>query len=699
MRAAFAIAAVLSIVTPVAGREFSEASALQRDMDLSLKERPVAKVVRLLKDMLVELNKELEDDKAVFEMLDCWCKTNKKEKEQSIAAGETRIVQLEAEIGEAAAKMAELKVTIAATKEKINKDWSALNEASSMRMKENKEFHGEETDLIAAIKACEQALVVLGKHHPNSAADFAQIRSAAHGLRDVRPGLLTAVLDGDKVEMVKEFMSQAEHPDSFLGVNSKIPGVQSYNPQSGQILGILSQMKEEFEGNLKTEQESEATAKADFESMKAAKEQEIAASKKLLKDAEDELAEVMEKHAAAIEELSDTKDQVAIDKEFLEKLLKRCRESEAEFAKRVKSRNEEIVAVQDTIGFLNSDEAFDMFTKTVNTAFVQSSAVHHLSKSVQDRRKQAVAVLQKMAASTGSQQLAMVMTAVQLDAFDKVIAMIDEMIEELKKQQADEVEEHDWCIAELDKTTLALDKTYDQKADLETKIADLEATIKQLTETMESHKKEIADMQTEMKRASEDREAQNVEYQQVVSDQRVTQAILKKALDRMGQVYSMLQQGQPGAPHIQTSGTATDPGNGPARFTENKQNAGGKRVLVMIEGIIKDSKNLEEDAVNGEQDSQTAYENFMQDSNKSIKKLEEALVNMTEEKAKNEESLTMTKEDFRGTMKELENLHATEASLHKDCDYLIKNFSLRQEARLNEIDALGQAKAILSGMK
>merc|ERR1719159_765014 len=111
-----------------------------------------------------------------------------------------------------------------------------------------------------------------------------------------------------------------------------------------------------------------------------------------------------------------------------------------------------------------------------------------------------------------------------------------------------------------------------------------------------------------MKRASENREAENADFQQVVMDQRITQEILRKALERMQSVYSFLQQ--PGGPHTATSATDTDPGSGPVRFANNKgKNAGGAKVVRMIESIISDSKKLEGEAIRGEQDSQTAYEN------------------------------------------------------------------------------------------
>jgi len=36
-------------------------------------------------------------------------------------------------------------------------------------------------------------------------------------------------------------------------------------------------------------------------------------------------------------------------------------------------------------------------------------------------------------------------------------------------------------------------------------------------------------------------------------------------------------------------------------------------------------------------------------------------------------------------------------SLHNECDWLLQYFEVRKEARTSEIDALGKAKAVLSG--
>jgi len=284
-----------------------------------------------------------------------------------------------------------------------------------------------------------------------------------------------------------------------------------------------------------------------------------------------------------------------------------------------------------------------------------------------------------------------------LDSFDKVKAEIDKLVGEYKKQQQDEVEQRDTCKDEFAQNDRQTAKGYDKKSSLEAKIADLTKTIETLTADTDTAKAEIAETQTQMKRASDNRQIENADYQQTMSDQRLTQAILQKALDRMKQVYAFLQG--PGAPHIQTSGTKTDPGNGPAKFKEYEENAGGGRVLKMLEEVMADSKKSEADAYNSETNAQVAYENLMKDSNKAIKTNNEKITNMSEALAKAKESLSLAKSDLVSTVGELGDLNDVAGELHKQCDYLMKNFDARQAARAAEIDAMIEAKNILSGMK
>jgi len=94
-----------------------------------------------------------------------------------------------------------------------------------------------------------------------------------------------------------------------------------------------------------------------------------------------------------------------------------------------------------------------------------------------------------------------------------------------------------------------------------------------------------------------------------------------------------------------------------------------------------------------------AYEEFVKDTNGSIDAKSKDIVNKSESKAKAEGDRVEAKEDKEAVMLELEQLANYKAELHSSCDFVMKNFEIRQTARDEEIEALKQAKAILSGAK
>merc|ERR1719236_427702 len=119
----------------------------------------------------------------------------------------------------------------------------------------------------------------------------------------------------------------------------------------------------------------------------------------------------------------------------------------------------------------------------------------------------------------------------------------------------------------------------------------------------------------------------------------------------------------------------------------------------MIQQIIDDAKAMEAEAIRAEEDSQKAYEDFVKETNASIEAKSRDIVDKSETKAKAESDLVETKESKEATMLELEQLSNYNAELHQSCDFVLKNFDVRQTARDEEIEALKQAKAILSGAK
>merc|ERR1712203_69655 len=307
---------------------------------------------------------------------------------------------------------------------------------------------------------------------------------------------------------------------------------QSYAPQSGEIFGILRQMKETFEANLSDAQKEEMANQKAYEDLKAAKEAEIAAGQSQIDTKTQELADTDEKLAQAKEDIEDTRNSLAADEKFLMMLKEKCQMTDKEWEERQKTRQLEMEAVSKALAILSGDDAHDLFTRTFNPSLVQAE-----SKTVSARREQASHLLKSVAERLHSPRLATLAFKVRLDAFTRVKKAIDDMIAQLLKEKEDEIKHKDFCVDEFNTNQLQTEKKEREKQDLIAKVEDLQMTIKELSEAIDGLKAEIAEMQVQLKRAGEDREKQNKEFQTTVADQRETQKLLKAALSVLGEFY------------------------------------------------------------------------------------------------------------------------------------------------------------------
>jgi len=300
--------------------------------------------------------------------------------------------------------------------------------------------------------------------------------------------------------------------------------------------------------------------------------------------------------------------------------------------------------------------------------------------------------LKQAAQKFNDPRLSLIAVRARMDAFSEVKKSISGMIDALAKEKQDEIKHKDFCIEELNSNERDTEMKERDRADLEAKIDDLTMTVDTLTKELEALKAEIADLTTQMKRAGEDREKQNAEFQTVVADQRATQKLLDAALGILKGFYEK-------AALVQERATATyaDDQAPPPGFKSHSKNKNSGGVMGMIQELIDEAKGLEADAIRGEEDSQKAYEEFVMDTNDSLEEATKASVSKSDMKAKAEAEKVEAETEHESTMGTLESLSAENADLHKSCDFTLKNFEVRQSAREDEIEALKQALAMFSG--
>lgn len=685
---------------------------------------PVSKVVKLLTDMQKQLKEEKEQDEDNYEKLSCWCETNNKDKTDAIAQYEATIKDLESEIESRTKRGERLADTIKGKKEEIAQVQESIEATEKQREKEGKKNQAQIVDMTKNIEALKGAITVLKKHQ---ATAFPQMRL---NFLSVKTQNKHAGRPQDDLDRLSAWMT--EHSYSALTeasnddiekavskfVNNKSPQVAAslstysaeelsllarakklvnsftqtqyapYANQSGEIFGILTQLLEEMTGDLKDTEDREAKSAAEAANLLAELKTQLAEAEKMLMNKEMEAAENVKALADAKEGIKDAETSLDADSKFLKEVIDMCGKADEMWEQRKKTREEEIAAISEALSMLTSDDARDMFTSTYS--FLQMRAARRRLTS----RDRAAGILNAIGAKHHDAALLALSTSVQLDGFEKVKTAINEMMADLKQQQADEAKHKDWCNEELHTNEMDTMAKTNEKKDLETKIDSLTSQIDTLVKEIKNAKAALAETKMELQRANQDRVEENKAFQATIDEQRATQKLLRKVQDRLNDFYAEKAGFLQAKEHVLQKQSPV----APVQFGEYKNNAGSSPVITMIGNLISDAAALEKEAISDENSAQQAYEEYVTEANDSMAAKARDIINKSELKATAETELEQANTDLSQTNDDLEELAKYAGDVHKACDFVLKNFDIRQTARSEEIEALGQALAILSGM-
>eukprot|EP00403_Amphidinium_massartii_P036929 CAMPEP_0178442766 /NCGR_PEP_ID=MMETSP0689_2-20121128/38400_1 /TAXON_ID=160604 /ORGANISM="Amphidinium massartii, Strain CS-259" /LENGTH=727 /DNA_ID=CAMNT_0020066455 /DNA_START=15 /DNA_END=2195 /DNA_ORIENTATION=+ len=704
-------------------------SASQRDAEAG--PTAVTKVVKLLEEMKEQVAKEADADEEAYKKYACWCENGKKAKTEAISTSETRINDLESTIESSVALEGKLKTEIEELTSDIADDEASLKEATELREKEAAEFKAEEEDMSETLSALSEAVKVLEKvqllqQKKGAVKDvlaesegrplLLQLREAAHQLqphlnkfRSVMQqdlwDLMGSLGSGSEADASGAFLSRsslalsqdgASQPTGLVG---NAAGAKSYNSRSGSILGMLKQMQDEFSSNLAEARKAEESAAAAFAKLKQAKTAEIAAAKEQKAMKEQALADNAMKLAEAKNDLENTKADLSADQKVLAQLETNCKAEDESYAARSKARGEEMTAIAETIKILMEDDARTLFSKTVAAAaepasFLQlgrrsSSKVSSAARALS--RKQALQAARRRLLSTAREHknwaMASLAVRVTLAPFTKVKEAMDKMIAELVQQQKDEDAKKDFCVKEIDSAEDSIKESTAEKGRLEDKKLELENTIKALESDLDTLKTEISDLQVSLKQASEDRKAENLVFQQSVSDQRATAQILKKALARLEQYYAaeFVQAGS------QQPGEALPAPPQKPSSVEYRKSEGAGGVLQLLNKIISDAEAEQGVLVADEQKAQDDYAALTSDCTESLTAKNAAVAEKTKLKEEATAELSSTEESLLSTGEEIESMEGVLKARHLDCDFLLKYYQTRKEARQEEKEAIAEA--------
>jgi len=664
--------------------------------DVEHRANPIRKVVTMLQMMQNKVSVEGKKKEEVFDKFMCYCDNADTLLSGAITAAENKIPQLESAIGEDASLKKQLDADVAKHRSDQVAAKDAIAKATAIREKDAAAFAKTKSELDTNIAALNKAIPAIEKHF----AGFLQT-SAAQVIKQLS---ITMDMTGIDREMLTNFLAAKT----------------GYAPQNGEIVGILKTMLDDMNGDLGNATKAENDTIAALEDLEVAKHKEIEALSASIESKIARAGEVAVKHAEMLNDLEDTREDLAETKKFLADLHPNCQRKKNEWAMYKKMQGQELLALADTIKVLNDDDALELFKKTLPSA---GSSFMHLKVSKSAMQQKALKALENVRRSPGLDLLEVALKGGK-EGFGKIIKMIDNLTIELKKQQRDDDSKQVYCKSELDKAEDKAKGLANDVSDLETAIDDVTESIGTLKVEIEALSDGIRALDKEVADATENRRAEHEDFKSNYASNAAAVDLLKFAKNRLNKFYNpslykpppkrdlsedeqiVISMGGTLAPTAAPGGIAgtgiglvqaAPPPPPEADLAYKTKGEESQGVIRMIDLLVNDVETEMQEAKLEEKDGQGGYEKFMQDAgakraedSKSMTDKEAALADSSDLLISNKEALKNKNFQRMETGKFIGGLHA-------DCDWLLKYYDMRKEARTNEIDAMAKAKDVLNG--
>merc|ERR550537_1472516 len=300
----------------------------------------------------------------------------------------------------------------------------------------------------------------------------------------------------------------------------------------------------------------------------------------------------------------------------------------------------------------------------------------------------------------GSPALTALALRMSADPFVKVKRLIQDLIQRLVQEAADEATKKGWCDTEMGKATKTRDQNFDKTVELNANLMSLEEEISTLTV-------EIADLNDSLSKTTKFRADEKAENEDTISKAEAGLAATKDAYEVLETFYK--KAGKATAELVQIRKVsllqvkaspidedAPDSGMGGA-YKGNQEKAGG--ILAMLDVIISDFERTLKVTRETEKQALAEFTSFKKTTDTSIGSKEtqktnaESMLKSTDNQiTENMSPLEKTQKMLDDTLKELEDLKPA-------CVDTGMSYAERVQKRKDEIEALKKALCELDSDK
>merc|ERR1719198_1798844 len=407
-------------------------------------------------------------------------------------------------------------------------------------------------------------------------------------------------------------------------------------------------------------------------------------------------------------DLEKTQKAVEEDTEFKANLKKNCATKQQEWDERCKLRAQELEALSDTIAMMNSDDALELFKKTLPSPSASALLQTAATSRAQIRSAKAMirSAMNTDKAHAVNRHLMLMSLSQGVHGFEKVVGMVDGMVGVLEGEQAQDDKLDTWCIAELDKAKEEAKATEVDIGELSAAVDEARDAIEATTSEIDALKAGLAELDKSVAEATELRKKENQESVETAAQNQACVDLLGMAKNRLNKFYNPTLYVEPEKEVVEEDFFAqlavrrAAPGPPPEMPSgEYKKSESSDGVINMIDEMITDVKNEMAEAKRDEAEAQKDYEQDMKDAATKRSDDSKLVVTKEGEKAEKITKLEETKESKRTKKGQLEVLEDKIDNLHKTCDFLIAEYAKIKEERTKEEEGLRASKAVLSGAK
>merc|ERR1719440_2298546 len=270
-------------------------------------------------------------------------------------------------------------------------------------------------------------------------------------------------------------------------LNRKATFKMAYKARSFKIQDTLKKLHQTFSINLQDARDAEAKAQEEYETLKAAKEEQLDAARTALTKMAGENGAKQMSREDAVDEVKALTKQVEDDTKFIAQTEKSLAEKKAAWKERSALREGELAAISKAIEILHNDDARDLFKRSFASQapgeFLQVQQTSRKAATSMQLSKKVSETLREAARRSGDARLFKLARLAEdpeeiksvKTRFGPIIKAIDKMIAQLQEEENVDLEIKEKCEKDRMENTreaILASREIDEMTDLITKLTE-----------------------------------------------------------------------------------------------------------------------------------------------------------------------------------------------------------------------------------